>query len=387
MPSNTVSAPLSDAELEAFWADFEHAADGRLSFAELERRLARVHEELCPQPLEHNLNHPTRMMPLSDKPEHWHSSDLHVFLCHLMPGCGGSIDKETFLQSVRQWNIPSQGCVAQDPQEDAAAKQKRLPLRRRWTAWWSIQGPAVVFLGFVVLLQIAFGTWQVVTYAVDRPLARSALGPGVLVAKFSAGVLYPTSFFLVLSMSRWFATWCRRYYWLGLAINWDYSQAFHIYMAIAMTFFSCLHAGGHLAGSFVHASMSANQQSAQALLSVPGGPVRYSDFMWVRLSTCDFRYLTTVCRRARSGWTGIVALSCLLAIGATSSRKLRRWNYQLFQYVHLLMYPMFAVLAMHGTARLRGCNQRKPQALLTFVCSVLPYAWFLARWSSHFGLG
>ena len=31
---------------------------------------------------------------------------------------------------------------------------------------------------------------------------------------------------------------------------------------------------------------------------------------------------------------------------------LRRWNYEVFQYVHLLMYPLFALLAMHGTARL-----------------------------------
>ena len=278
--TRTALTPLTSDELEAFWAAFEHADDGRLSFAELERKLDLVHQDISPQPKEHNLNHPNRMKPLSDKPEHWHSSDLHVFICHLMPGCGGSIDKETFLERVRQWNVPSQYCVIDRSEQSAAIYTKGLTWRRRFLAWWSAQGPSALFMACVILLQITFGVWQLVTYARDRPLVKSALGTGVVIAKFSAGVLYPTTFFMILSMSRWCATYCRRYTWLGSAINWDYSRSFHIYMAIATIFFGMLHGIGHLAGSFVHASLPANHMSTNSLLGKPPQEaVRYGSFM------------------------------------------------------------------------------------------------------------
>lgn len=101
----------------------------------------------------------------------------------------------------------------------------------------------------------------------------------VILAKTCAGILCPTVFFMVLSMSRWFATWARKKNILSRAVNWDYSQKFHVIMACETIFFSCLHAIGHLAGSFVHGSRVSNQDSVAALLGPQAVPIRYAGFM------------------------------------------------------------------------------------------------------------
>lgn len=85
-------------------------------------------------------------------------------------------------------------------------------------------------MAFVIALQIAFGTWQLVIYIMN-PVTRAAFGWGVVAAKVSAGVLYPTLFFMLLSMSRHFSTFLRRSYLISRFVNWDLSQAFHIRMS------------------------------------------------------------------------------------------------------------------------------------------------------------
>lgn len=105
--------------------------------------------------------------------------------------------------------------------------------------------------------------------------------PTVVVAKLSAGVLYPTVFFMVLSMSRWFATLTRKSYLFSRAVNWDYSQKFHIVMACETIFFACLHTIGHLTGSFVNGSRSSNQGNVTALLGPNAVPMSYGAWVYV----------------------------------------------------------------------------------------------------------
>jgi len=79
-----------------------------------------------------------------------------------------------------------------------------------------------------------------------------ALGWGVIVAKFSAGALYPTLFFMLISMSRWIATWLRRSYIVSRFINADFHQSFHVRMSIVGLLLASLHAIGHLTGTFLY---------------------------------------------------------------------------------------------------------------------------------------
>lgn len=173
---------LTDEEINEFWSELDHNSDGSVTFAELERRLELVHDELVPNPRKHNLNHPSRKNPkkiTSAKGEkHTHSSDLHDFLCKLMPGCGEAMDKEEFTRRVKSWEIPSQKSGDNTEEQEAQEYNKKIPFARRAKAWWSVKGPEVLFLTFVVASQLAFGLWQFLYYLLDRDVARAALGWG-----------------------------------------------------------------------------------------------------------------------------------------------------------------------------------------------------------------
>ncbi|KAK0527022.1 hypothetical protein OC842_005001 [Tilletia horrida] len=186
-------------------------------------------------------------------------------------------------------------------------------------------------MAFVISLQIGFGLWQGLTYVNNAPVRR-ALGWGVIVAKFSAGALYPTLFFMLLSMSRWIATLLRRSYTLSRFINADFHQGFHVRMAIVGLLLATLHAIGHLTGTFLYSSRPGQ---IQALIAADK-PVRsYRD------------YVATL-----PGWTGIVSLALFWIIALLSTPAVRRWNFEVFQIGHLLMFPMLCFLAAHDTSKL-----------------------------------
>lgn len=173
---------LSDDEIEEFWRELHLTQDGKVTFAELERLLEVVHNFVAPKPHKHHLNHPSRKTSgefqnvAGDKEAH--SSDLHHFLRELMPGCGAAMDKVEFVEIVKRWNIPSQVQVAKTETEDAQAYRSKIRWRRRVRAWWSVKGPEVLFLIFLLALQVAMGLWQLFYYFYGRPIARAALGWG-----------------------------------------------------------------------------------------------------------------------------------------------------------------------------------------------------------------
>lgn len=67
-----------------------------------------------------------------------------------------------------------------------------------------------------------------------------------MLANTSAGVLYPTFFFLILSMSRYLSTFARKSHYISRVINSDLSQSFHIKISIAALFRATTHAIGRL---------------------------------------------------------------------------------------------------------------------------------------------
>jgi hypothetical protein len=89
--------------------------------------------------------------------------------------------------------------------EDHKQYMKSMSWIRRFRAYWSVQGPGVLFIALIISMQIAFGTWQLVKYLTETqhrhvskhfgftvcPLTSSqAFGWGVVLAKSSAGIMY-----------------------------------------------------------------------------------------------------------------------------------------------------------------------------------------------------
>lgn len=292
--------PLTNQEIEELYNEFDHDRDGKVSFEDVEATLRKVLEELSPEPLRHHLSHPerstsrvkrwTRSLKVWDNGTEQKSdietrdpndSDMHDFLCRLLPGCEDLMTKTEFCKHVQTWNIPSQDqpCT-QDEIQQARKYDRKLPLRRRWAAWLSVHGPEVAFMAVMIAIIIACSLWQGLKYALNRR-ARAAFSAGLVVAKFFAGAIYPTFFFMMLSMSRWFATFCRKSYLVSRFINWDLSQTFHIRMSCLALLLSLGHTIAHLSGTFVYGSSSERKQKQRLQKFLRANYVRrsYSDFL------------------------------------------------------------------------------------------------------------
>ncbi|KAF2171030.1 hypothetical protein M409DRAFT_19003 [Zasmidium cellare ATCC 36951] len=325
--------PLSDDEINAFFDDLDRDKDGYVTFEEIEKKLHEVHEELAPTLQRHHLLHPDRRDP--EKHLGHSEADEHVFLCGLLPDCSAKINRTDFVESIRKLQVPSQKQTDSNTQDKEDQNQEhRLPFRRRLRAYLAVHGPNIAFTTFVVALQLGIGLWQMVIY-IKNPLARAALGWGVILAKACAGVFYPTLVFMLLSMSRHLATFLRRNYALSRFINWDFHQKFHIYMSICGLFFASLHAIGHLTGSMLYGSRPSHQDAVARYLGPNSVPRPYIVYV-----------------RSLPGWTGITALGLFWIISLLSMPFIRKRYYEIFQLGHLLMFPMIGLLCAHGTAAL-----------------------------------
>ncbi|ORY85106.1 FAD-binding domain-domain-containing protein [Protomyces lactucae-debilis] len=240
-----------------------------------------------------------------------------------------ALSKEEFLQVVRHLKIPAG--VATNTQA-AHAKDKldvsKLPFGRRLRAKFAVDGAPWTFLAFVVALMLIFGIWQLVTYVSDTD-KRAALGWGVIMAKVTAGVLYPTLFFMILSMSRWLATLARYSYWVARFVNFDRAQSFHIKISIFAMLMATLHAIGHLTGTFLYSSRPGREATVETV---------------VGQSRTYRQYVATL-----PGITGISALGCFYLMAIFAIPWLKRRNYEVFQLSHLLMFPFVGLLMAHGT--------------------------------------
>ncbi|ORY01428.1 FAD-binding domain-domain-containing protein [Clohesyomyces aquaticus] len=295
---------LTDKEIYDFIEDLDKNDDDNIDYWKLERKLNQVHKEIAPKPQPHNLHHGAR----GDKAR-------HEFLRGVIGTREDKIPRVDFEKSVREWQIPSMG-QDQKQAKDEDDYLKQMSIWRRVRAYWAVEGPQILFMAFVVLTQLAFGIWQLVKY-ITAPQYRPAFGWGAVVAKTSAGVLYPTFFFLILSMSRWFSTFSRRFYFISRFINWDLSQSFHIKMSIVALCFATLHAIGHLTGSFIFGSQPGRQESVGKVIGEEN--------------------------------SGLTALISFYLLALMSIPQIRKWSYEVFQLGHLLMFPIIALMMLHGT--------------------------------------
>ncbi|KAL3420613.1 FAD-binding domain-containing protein [Phlyctema vagabunda] len=313
---------LSEKEIDEFLSDLDNNNNGVIEYDELEFKLDEVHKEIAPEAKPHNLHHKDR-----------DNTARHTFLRSIIGTDKNRIPRDEFQATVKKWNIPSL-----DPDKKAEVEHeeymRQMGWGRRIKSHWNVDGPEWLFLGLVVSMQIAFGTWQLVKYLTEVQY-RQAFGWGVVLAKTSAGILYPTMFFLILSMSRYISTFARRSYYLSRFINWDLSQSFHIKISCVALGFASLHAIGHLTGSFLYGSRPAQQDKVAALLGPDAVPRPYVDYV-----------------RSLPGWSGITALGLFWTLALLSMPRIRKYSYELFQIGHLLMFPIIGLLIAHGTAQL-----------------------------------
>lgn len=313
---------LTEKDISIFVEELDKDEDDCISYSEVERKLDDIHREIVPEPQEHHLHHKSRG-----------DEERHQFLRYCMGTDKDTIPTQEFAAIVKSWNIPS---VEQDRQNKQNSKDymKTLPLGRRLRAYWEVNGPQYLFLALVISLQVAFGTWQLVKYLIAIQY-RQAFGWGLILAKVTAGALYPTLFFMVLSMSRYFATFARKSYYISRLINWDLSQSFHVKMSIVALVLATLHSIGHLTGSFYFGSTPNRQPAVAAVLGPEQVPWLYIDYV-----------------RSTPGWTGLTALGLFYSITLLSMPRIRKKSYEKFQLGHLLMFPMLGMLIAHGTAAL-----------------------------------
>lgn len=313
---------LTDDEIKKFIDDLDRDNNGYIDYWELEHKLDEVHKEIAPKAQPHHLHHESRP-----------DEARHEFLRSVIGTRKDRIPRDEFQECVKTWEIPS---LEQDRKEAQNEDEyvKKMSIWRRIRAYWAVKGPSILFMAVVVGMMIAFGTWQLVKY-ITYEQYRPAFGWGVVVSKTAAGVLYPTFFFIILSMSRWLATILRRVSLISRFINWDVSQSFHIKMSIVGLFFATVHAIGHLTGSFVFGSKANRQDRVAVVIGEDAVPRAYVDYV-----------------RSIPGWSGLTSLGCFYLLAAMSMPKVRKWSYEVFQLGHLLMFPIIGLMMAHGTAGL-----------------------------------
>ncbi|KAK8111685.1 uncharacterized protein PG998_008142 [Apiospora kogelbergensis] len=309
---------LDDEEIGRFLDELDKNKDGLIDYSEVEHRLDLVHNEIAPSPQPHHLHHDDRA-----------DEARHQFLRSLIGDDQQKIPRAQFAERVMSWGIPSPK-QAEKAQDDEQRYVKSLSIWRRVRSYWAVHGPEILFVALVVSMQLAFGIWQCVKYAAG-PQYQAALGWGVVLAKTCAGALYPTLFFLLLSMSRYFATIMRRSTRISRFVNWDLSQAFHIRISIVALVLATLHAIGHLSGSFNWGSRPENQNAVGELIGQDMVPRPYVEYV-----------------RSLPGYTGITALGLLYLLSLFSIPQMRKKCYELFQTFHLLMFPIIGLLMAHG---------------------------------------
>ncbi|KAM0333179.1 hypothetical protein ACHAQA_001839 [Verticillium albo-atrum] len=316
---------LNDDEIKQFLDDLDHNEDGYIDYNEVEQKLDAAHDELTPITAAHHVT----------KRDHDSDNDhiRHAFLRSMMGSEEQRIPRDEFAKRVKEWKIPS---LEQAKKDEKKEKEylKGVTVWRRIRAYWAVHGPEICFLGLVISMQLAFGIWQLVKYQ-TTPAYRAAFGWGVVMAKTCAGALYPTFFFLILSMSRYFSTFMRKSYYISRFFNWDLSQEFHIRISCVAILLATLHALGHLTGSFVSGSDPNNETEVAYLLGDDMVPRPYIEYV-----------------RSVPGFTGITALGCFYLLSLLSIPQVRRWNYEVFQLGHLLMFPIIGLMMAHGTAHL-----------------------------------
>lgn len=263
---------LTEKEIDEFLNELDPNNQGTIEYSVLESKLDETHREVAPE---------SQLLTPNCKEAELDDEERHAFLRSMTATDKSQIPRDELKEIVKGWKIPSKE-RDQKAMEDNQNYLKSMTWSRKLRAFWSVDGPWVMFLVLVVSMQIAFGTWQMVTYLTSTKYTRvsfptaDTVVSSLMCCRHSDGVWcslrlllepckfkvdsivqdvdvltgprYPTMFFLIMSMSRYLSTIARKSYYLSRFINWDLSRTFHIIMAIATIVFGTCHSVGHLTG-------------------------------------------------------------------------------------------------------------------------------------------
>lgn len=145
---------LTRQEIDTFLDEIDRNNNGSIEYDEVEKKLDEVHNEIAPTAKPHNLYHAER-----------EDEQRHKFLRAVMGTDKNRISRKEFAEIVKTWKVPS---MSPDwkADEDGNTYMKQMPLGSRIRAVWNVQGPEILFVTFVIGLQIGMGTWQLVKYLV-----------------------------------------------------------------------------------------------------------------------------------------------------------------------------------------------------------------------------
>lgn len=234
---------------------------------------------------------------------------------------GGDDSQENLIQPSSATNAEKERLRNFDP-----------PMIRLFQAYCSLYAHHLLVVTLIALLQGGCALWQ--GFCMYKNIdAYHAFGPGVVAAKAFAGALYPSIAILLASSSRRLQTFCRNNTYLRRLPIWDLGHVIHIWMAMSTVTFGTLHGICHLAGTFRHGSQVLGREPSPTLLH--GQAWSYVNFL------CCL-----------SGATGIALLVFLWSILLTSLPFVRRNYYEVFRWVHFLVYPLIAMLCVHGSSSL-----------------------------------
>lgn len=270
------------------------------------------------------------------------------------------IPREHIFECIKSLNVPSL-ILSQRREQQQQSYFRNHSILRIIRAHWAAHGYGIIFLGSIIASMIVFAVLEVVKYSDTRFV--SAFGYGVVVAKACTGALYPTLFFMTLSMSRYFTTVLRRSSHISRFLNLDSSRTFHIRMSCLCLVLATIHAISHLSGTFAHASRNENIAAVNGIIGEKVHGRKYVNYI-----------------SSRPGLTGLVGLGLLYLVALLSTRRIRRSKYDAFQLGHLLLYPFLGLMVAHGTSQLLQ------RSIMGYVLA-LPTCLLLFERISRFWLG
>jgi len=197
---------------------------------------------------------------------------------------------------------------------------------------WRLEKSTWIFLLCVFIIQFTIGSLEYFKTINDEKVT-AAFGYGPSIAKFCAGALYPTLFLLVMSMSRWTATYMRQSRQLSKLFDWDKSRTFHVLLAVMTLILGSIHGLAHLFGTFYTGSEKDRRVAVVDLIGTKYVNVTYSGYM-----------------QSVPGWTGLVSIFILFTLATFSTTVIRRRWFEIFQLGHLLIYLFVGLMFFHGTA-------------------------------------
>lgn len=313
---------LTDDEISSLFDEL--ARDGLVTRENVEIKLHTVALEHEPRLSDYYMHSPLKGLD---------GLDVNGFLNTLFPNNTKALDWTEFSKLAKEWEIPTQKRGSSDKNSSQTADPTVSKIDKI-KAYIALEAPQIIFMSIVVALQILFAACNFAHF-MENHEARHALGWGVIVAKTAAGAIYPTIFFMILSMSRWLATFARKIPGLRHFINWDLYRGFHIYMCCTCLLFATIHAIGHLCGDFVWASRQSHNAAVEHMW---GSKYYHSDYV---------TFLDLL-----PGWSGIIAFGIFWIIFITALPVVRKRFFEVFQLAHLLLFPFIGFLCAHGTLAL-----------------------------------